>query len=127
LDYPFQKKSGNDGFTRSISTSSKHQVGDEKASYMTVSSLVLEQVSYVAGTGWITRRLRPPCGKQGPDRTEIEPLQLDQRLLTQSIIILRERIPTFAGTATSFETHISYSDKSSALLPFRLRIPAYSF
>ena len=45
-----KKKSGNDGFTRSISTSSKHQVGDEKASYMTVSSLVLEQVSYVAST-----------------------------------------------------------------------------
>ena len=44
------KKSGNDGFTRSISTSSKHQVGDEKVPYMTVSSLVLEQIFYIAGT-----------------------------------------------------------------------------
>src|SRR6266516_6579762 len=50
LAYLFQIKSAHDGFTRSISTSSKHQVGDEKVPYMPVSSLVLEQISYIAGT-----------------------------------------------------------------------------
>jgi len=38
------KKSGNDGFTCSISASSKDQVGDEKVPSMTVFSLVLEQL-----------------------------------------------------------------------------------